>query len=133
MQQRAERKYLSRIIAANNIMNALFMVAASLLSIAVLGAGFSSSLAVPGLATNRLACPLAFNKNAANDWVSGVRVVKFKNKKEANKRAEEIFDLLNEAFAEIYGSVPLTEKQIRYYVKKYFPFADFIPLLSSFT
>jgi hypothetical protein len=41
MQQRAERKYLSRIIAANNIMNALFMVAASLLSIAVLGAGFS--------------------------------------------------------------------------------------------
>jgi 1-acyl-sn-glycerol-3-phosphate acyltransferase len=41
MQQRAERKHLSRIIAANNIMNALFMVAASLLSIAVLGAGFS--------------------------------------------------------------------------------------------
>jgi 1-acyl-sn-glycerol-3-phosphate acyltransferase len=41
MQQRAERTYLSRIIAANNIMNALFMVAASLLSIAVLGAGFS--------------------------------------------------------------------------------------------
>jgi len=55
---------------------------------------------------------------------SGVRVVKFKNKREANKRAEEIFDLLNEAFAEIYGSVPLTEKQIRYYVKKYFPFAN---------
>jgi 1-acyl-sn-glycerol-3-phosphate acyltransferase len=41
MQQRAERRYLSRIIAANNILNALFMVAASLLSIAVLGSGFS--------------------------------------------------------------------------------------------
>ena len=41
IQQRSERKHLSRIIAANNIINALFMVVASLLSIAVLGAGFS--------------------------------------------------------------------------------------------
>ena len=41
IQQRSERKYLSRIIAANNIINALFMVIASLLSIAVLGMGFS--------------------------------------------------------------------------------------------
>jgi len=41
IQQRSERKHLSRIIAANNIINALFMVIASLLSIAVLGAGFS--------------------------------------------------------------------------------------------
>ncbi len=41
IQQRSERKHLSRIIAANNIINAVFMVAASLLSIAVLGAGFS--------------------------------------------------------------------------------------------
>ena len=41
IQQRSERKHLSRIIAANNIINAVFMVIASLLSIAVLGAGFS--------------------------------------------------------------------------------------------
>ena len=41
VQQRSERKQLSRIIAANNIINAIFMVAASLLSIAVLAAGFS--------------------------------------------------------------------------------------------
>ncbi len=41
VQQRSERKHLSRIIAANNIINALFMVVASLLSIAVLGVGFS--------------------------------------------------------------------------------------------
>ena len=41
IQQRSERKHLSRIIAANNIINAVFMVVASLLSIAVLGAGFS--------------------------------------------------------------------------------------------
>lgn len=41
IQQRSERSHLSRIIAANNILNALFMVAASGLSIAVLAAGFS--------------------------------------------------------------------------------------------
>jgi 1-acyl-sn-glycerol-3-phosphate acyltransferase len=41
IQQRSKRKHLSRIIAANNIINALFMVVASLLSIAVLGMGFS--------------------------------------------------------------------------------------------
>lgn len=41
IQQRSKRKHLSRIIAANNIINAFFMVAASLLSIAVLSAGFS--------------------------------------------------------------------------------------------
>ena len=41
IQQRSERRHLSRIIAANNIINSLFMVAASLLSIVVLGAGFS--------------------------------------------------------------------------------------------
>jgi 1-acyl-sn-glycerol-3-phosphate acyltransferase len=41
IQQRSERTHLSRIIAANNIINALFMVVASLLSIAILGMGFS--------------------------------------------------------------------------------------------
>jgi len=41
IQQRSERRQLSRIIAANNIINALFMVVASLLSIALLGAGLS--------------------------------------------------------------------------------------------
>ena len=41
IQQRSERSHLSRIIAANNIINAIFMVIASLLSIALLGAGFS--------------------------------------------------------------------------------------------
>lgn len=41
VQQRSERRHLSRIIAANNIINAFFMVGAASLSIAVLGAGFS--------------------------------------------------------------------------------------------
>jgi len=41
IQQRSERQHLSRIIAANNIINAILMIGASLLSIAVLSLGFS--------------------------------------------------------------------------------------------
>ena len=41
VQQRAERSQLSRIIAANNIINSLFMVVAALFAIVVLGAGLS--------------------------------------------------------------------------------------------
>ncbi|MCH8865492.1 MAG: MFS transporter [Proteobacteria bacterium] len=41
MQQRAEREHLSRIIAANNIINAIFIVCASMLSIVLLQSGFS--------------------------------------------------------------------------------------------
>lgn len=41
IQQRSRREHLSRIVAANNIINSVFMVGASVLSIAVLQAGFS--------------------------------------------------------------------------------------------
>ena len=41
IQKRAQPQLLSRIIAANNIINSIFMVAASLLSIAILQAGYS--------------------------------------------------------------------------------------------
>jgi 1-acyl-sn-glycerol-3-phosphate acyltransferase len=41
MQQRADRQHLSRIIAANNILNAIFMVAAALFALATLNAGVS--------------------------------------------------------------------------------------------
>ncbi|MEX2257774.1 MAG: MFS transporter, partial [Woeseia sp.] len=41
IQDRAERQQLSRIIAANNIINAIFMVAAALVALAVLGSGMS--------------------------------------------------------------------------------------------
>jgi hypothetical protein len=55
---------------------------------------------------------------------SGIKILKFKNKKALLNRAEEIFRVLDEAFEEIYGAVPLSEKQIRYYVDQYFPFVD---------
>jgi len=41
IQQRSRREHLSRIIAANNIINSIFMVAASVLSLVVLNLGFS--------------------------------------------------------------------------------------------
>jgi len=41
IQQRSRRTQLSRIIAANNIINAIFMVGASILSIIILKSGFS--------------------------------------------------------------------------------------------
>ena len=41
IQDRTERRHLSRVIAANNIINALFMVAAAILAFGVLAAGLS--------------------------------------------------------------------------------------------
>lgn len=41
IQNRTERQHLSRVIAANNIINALFMVAAAVLAFSVLAAGLS--------------------------------------------------------------------------------------------
>ncbi len=55
---------------------------------------------------------------------SDVHIYKFKNKRDVMRRAPEIFTLLDEAFEEIYGSVPLSHEQIMYYVKKYIPFVD---------
>jgi len=54
----------------------------------------------------------------------GLRVLEFADKKEILGRAEELFHLLDEAFEEIYGAVPLTERQIHYFIKKYFSFVD---------
>ncbi len=53
-----------------------------------------------------------------------LRLLEFKKKKDILDRAVELFHLLDEAFDEIYGSVPLTERQIHYYVRKYFSFVD---------
>ena len=39
-------------------------------------------------------------------------------------RQKELFDLLDECFAELYGSVPLTDRQKEYYANKYLPFVN---------
>lgn len=56
---------------------------------------------------------------------SSIRLLKFKNRKDLIKNwAEQIFDVLDEAFEEIYGSVPLSRIQVHYYIKKFLSFVD---------
>ncbi len=45
--------------------------------------------------------------------------------------AHELFDVLNDEYEHLYGVVPLTEKQIAYYIKLYFGLIalDFVPLV----
>jgi len=53
-----------------------------------------------------------------------LRVLNFKTKRELLSRAHEIFDVLDEAFEEIYGAVPLNREIVDYYIKKYFSFVE---------
>lgn len=55
---------------------------------------------------------------------SSVRILEFKSKKEVLKRGPAVFEVIDEAFAEIYGATPLTRRQIDYYVNKYIGFLD---------
>ena len=52
-------------------------------------------------------------------------------KKDLLKLAPQIFDVLNEAYRHLYGTVPLTEAQIKAYVDQYFGLAmtDYIPVV----
>lgn len=54
----------------------------------------------------------------------GYSLLEFKNRKELMRWAPHVFDLLEEAYADLYGVVPLTPNQRNYYAKKYFPFLD---------
>lgn len=51
----------------------------------------------------------------------GLKVLKFKNLKQITPYVDKLFNLLNVAYAPLYGFVPLTKKQIDYYVKMYVP------------
>ena len=53
-----------------------------------------------------------------------VHLLRFKTKKEAVTRSREIFSLLNQTYAEIYGVIPLTEKHIDYLTKKFISFIN---------
>ncbi|MEP7109859.1 MAG: hypothetical protein ABI760_17820 [Ferruginibacter sp.] len=63
----------------------------------------------------------------------GLTVVWAKKSKEILPYASEVFQLINSAFSDLYGVVPLTEKQIRYYTKQYFSFIrpDFVSLITD--
>lgn len=62
-----------------------------------------------------------------------LQVVNLKKTKDVLPYVPAVFDLLNAAYADLYGVVPLTERQIRYYTKQYFSFIrpDFVTLVTD--
>lgn len=50
----------------------------------------------------------------------GVRLVSFKKAKDILPYGQEIFQVLNDAYKDLYGVVALTEAQIDFYIKQYF-------------
>jgi hypothetical protein len=63
---------------------------------------------------------------------TGVRVYEWKSKKEMVKKfGGQIFELIDEAYDELYGTCPLTEEQVQFYIDTYLGFADgrFVKLL----
>lgn len=56
---------------------------------------------------------------------SGVSVFKWEKPKELVRAyGEQLFELLDEAYAGLYGTTPLTEAQVKFYVKQYLGFVD---------
>ncbi len=56
---------------------------------------------------------------------NGIRLYPWKSKKDLLDRyAREIFNLINEAYAKLYGTFILTEGQIRFYIDQYLGFVD---------
>ena len=60
-----------------------------------------------------------------------LRLLKVKKAREILPYAHQIFEVLNSAYDQLYGFVPLTEKQIDYYVKQYFSFIipEYVPVV----
>jgi hypothetical protein len=60
-----------------------------------------------------------------------LRLLKVKKARGILPYAHQIFDVLNSAYDQLYGFVPLTEKQIDYYVKQYFSFVipEYVPVV----
>ncbi|MCJ7694606.1 MAG: N-acetyltransferase [Anaerolineaceae bacterium] len=62
---------------------------------------------------------------------NNLTLLKVKNKKELLSYAKDLFDLLNQEYSHLYGTVPLTDEQINIYVNQYFGFIhpDFVPIV----
>lgn len=62
---------------------------------------------------------------------NNLTLLKLKNKKELRGYAEDVFDVLDETYAQLYGVVPLSEKQVQAYINQYFGFVnpEFVPLV----
>jgi ribosomal protein S18 acetylase RimI-like enzyme len=62
---------------------------------------------------------------------SKLRLLEVRNKKEILEHGKELFRLLENEYQVLYGSVPLTPRQVDAYIKQYFGFitADFVPMV----
>jgi len=62
---------------------------------------------------------------------SKVHLLEPRNKQEMLKYAGQLFDVLEEAYQDLYGFVPLTQAQREAYTKQYFGFIepDFVPIV----
>lgn len=79
------------------------------------------------------------DKNVPKKIEQLARVVKKRNRvsiiipkqQDIERYAHDIFDLINTCYGHLHGMVELTEKQIKYYIKRYLPIIrkDFISLL----
>ena len=60
-----------------------------------------------------------------------LKVLELTNKKQLLLYARELFQLLDDEYKHLYGTVPLTEKQVDAYIKQYFGFVtpDFVPMV----
>ena len=60
-----------------------------------------------------------------------LKLVSYTNKKDVLKHGKQIFQLLEDEYKQLYGTVPLTPKQVDSYIDQYFGFvkAEFIPLV----
>ncbi|MBP7228497.1 MAG: GNAT family N-acetyltransferase [Longilinea sp.] len=60
-----------------------------------------------------------------------LHVLQARSKKELLPYAPQIFDLLNKAYENLYGVVPLTQRQMQSYTKEYFSFIepDLVPVI----
>lgn len=63
----------------------------------------------------------------------GYKVVKVKNHRELEPYIMPAFKIYNDAFAELYGTVPLNEKQVQYTLGEFFPLLniDYISIIKD--
>lgn len=53
-----------------------------------------------------------------------IKVLDAKSKKDLRPYGKQLFETLNAAYRNLFGFVPLTDKQIEYYIKQYFGFVS---------
>jgi len=61
------------------------------------------------------------------EWIQrkgNYKLLQYDKVSDYKKRGKELFALLEESFSELYGTVPLSDKQIDYYINKYISYID---------